>query len=54
MGHLYQLKTAAKPGEIIVIGGPWDTYGKVLKHQASGFHLIRGLGHAKPIGRIIN
>ncbi|KAG5182040.1 hypothetical protein JKP88DRAFT_290667 [Tribonema minus] len=23
MGHLYQLKTTAKPGEIMVIGGPW-------------------------------
>lgn len=52
MGHLYQLKTTATPGQIVVIGGPFDTYGRVLKHQDSGFHLIRGLGHKKPSERI--
>ncbi|WP_421991698.1 hypothetical protein [Roseococcus sp.] len=47
MGNLYQLKTKANPGEHVIIGGPFDTYGVVLKHQESGFHLIRGLGHQK-------
>ena len=47
-GLLYQLKTKAMPGQIMRIDGPWDTWGQVIKHQASGFHLIRGLGHKKP------
>lgn len=48
MWCLYQLKTQAPVGAFVIIGGPYDTYGQVLSHQASGFHLIRGLGHAKP------
>lgn len=47
-GLLYQLETKAMPGQIMRIDGPWDTWGRVIKHQASGFHLIRGLGHKKP------
>ena len=47
-GLLYQLETKAMPGQIMRIDGPWDTWGLVIKHQASGFHLIRGLGHKKP------
>lgn len=53
-GNLYQLKTNARPGEIMVIAGPWDTYGRVIALQASGYHLIRGLGHKKPQGSIVN
>lgn len=47
-GLLYQLETKAMPGQIMRIGGPWDTWGLVIKRQASGFHLIRGIGHNKP------
>lgn len=47
-GLLYQLKTKALPGKLMRIDGPWDTWGRVLKHQSSGFHLIRGLGKTKP------
>lgn len=50
-GNLYQLKTKAAPGEYVIIGGPYDTYGVVLSHQESGFHLIRGLGHKKEDGK---
>lgn len=46
--QLYQLQTSAKPGELMRINGPWDTWGRVIKHQPSGFHLIRGLGHRRP------
>lgn len=49
-GNLYQLQTKALPGEIMIIGGPYDTYGRVIKLQESGYHLIRGLGHTKPQG----
>lgn len=48
MGNLYQLQTSARPGQLVIIGGPYDTYGRVIKLQDSGFHLIRGLGHIKP------
>ncbi|MGV1754891.1 hypothetical protein [Agrobacterium sp. CG674] len=47
-GNLYQLQTKALPGEIMMIRGPFDTYGRVMKLQDSGYHLIRGLGHQKP------
>ncbi len=47
-GALYQLQTTALPGEVMRINGPWDTWGRVIKLQSSGFHLIRGLGHQKP------
>jgi hypothetical protein len=47
-GCLYQLKTAAAVGHHVIIGGPYDTYGRVIAYQESGFHLIRGLGHIKP------
>ncbi|MBY3231931.1 hypothetical protein [Rhizobium laguerreae] len=51
-GCLYQLQTNALPGQIMVIAGPFDTYGRVIKLQDSGYHLIRGLGHKKPTERI--
>lgn len=47
-GNLYQLKTSALPGQLMIIGGVYDTYGRVLRHRESGFHLVRGLGHQKP------
>lgn len=47
-GNLYQLKTESLPGQLMIIGGPYDTYGRVISRQDSGFHLIRGLGHTKP------
>lgn len=47
--HLYQLETNAKPGEIVRINGPWDTWGRVVELQDSGYHLIRGLGHKRPV-----
>ena len=53
-GNLYQLKTQAPAGAQVVIGGPYDTYGRVVAHRASGFHLIRGLGHEKPKGALYN
>lgn len=49
-GYLYQLKVQARPGQIIRIDGPWDTWGRVIRLQESGYHLIRGLGHQKPAG----
>lgn len=49
-GNLYQLKTKALPGEHVLVDGPHDKYGKVMKLQESGFHLIRGLGELKPQG----
>ena len=48
--NLYQLKTTALPGQLMIVGGQYDTYGRVVKLQDSGFHLIRGLGHVKPQG----
>lgn len=51
-GHSYQLKTAAPVGAKVYIGGPWDKYGYVVKHQDSGYHLIRGTGHHTPSGYI--
>ena len=47
-GNLYQLRTAAPVGAMVTINGPYDTYGRVIKKQESGYHLIRGLGHDKP------
>lgn len=49
-GNLYQLRTTALPGQHVLIDGPHDTYGKVIKRQESGYHLIRGLGHVRPTG----
>ena len=46
--NLYQLKTSAPEGGIVIIGGPHDTYGYVVKRKDDGFHLIRGMGHSKP------
>lgn len=53
-GNLYQLQTKARPGEVMLIDGPYDTYGRVIKLQESGFHLIRGLGHQKPFEGVVN
>lgn len=47
-GNLYQLETRALPGQLMIVGGPHDTYGRVMQRRESGFHLIRGLGHQKP------
>ena len=47
-GQLYQLQTTAQPGQVVRINGPWDTWGRVIKLQPSGFHLIRGMGYKKP------
>ena len=47
-GNLYQLRTAARPGQHVLIDGPHDRYGKVMALRDSGFHLIRGLGFQKP------
>lgn len=47
-GNLYQLKTAAKPGQHVVIDGAYDKYGIVMDLRENGYHLIRGLGHSKP------
>jgi hypothetical protein len=47
-GNLYQLKTNAPEGAVVIIGGPHDTYGFVIKRKPSGYHLIRGTGHQKP------
>ncbi|MER9436726.1 hypothetical protein NKJ04_17685 [Mesorhizobium sp. M0618] len=47
-GNLYQLRTAALPGQHVIIDGPYDRYGRVIKLQDSGFHLIRGIGFDKP------
>jgi hypothetical protein len=43
-GHLYQLKTSAPVGAFVTFKGIYDKYGQVLKHQKSGYHLIRGMG----------
>jgi hypothetical protein len=48
--HLYQLKTTAAVGQHVVFAGVWDKYGIVLRHQDSGYHLIRGLGTKPPAG----
>lgn len=48
-GSLYQLKTTALVGQPVIIDGPYDRYGIVLKHQDSGYHLIRGTGFNKPL-----
>lgn len=53
-GNLYQLKTNARPGDYVNINGPHDRYGQVLKHQESGYHLIRGLGDNKPPATILH
>lgn len=50
---LYQLEVAySNPavGDIVQIDGPWDTYARIIELKDSGFHLMRGLGHKKPIG----
>lgn len=47
-GNLYQLQTRAPVGGLMVINGPYDTFGRVMARRPSGFHLIRGLGHQKP------
>lgn len=36
--------------DCMIVGGQYDTYGRVMKLQNSGFHLIHGLGHVKPEG----
>lgn len=53
-GNLYQLQTTALPGQIMRIDGPYDTYGRVISLQPSGFHLIRGLGHKKPAQHVVS
>lgn len=53
-GNLYQLETKARVGDYVDINGPHDRYGQVIKHQDSGYHLIRGLGHQKPNASIIH
>ena len=47
-GHLYQLQLGQRPGELVRINGPWDTWGRLIALRNSGFNLIRGLGHQKP------
>lgn len=47
-GNLYQLKTNAPVGAIVSFNGIHDKYGQVMKHQSSGYHLIRGLGMESP------
>lgn len=49
-GDVYQLKTAALPGQYVVFKGTYDKYGQVLELQQSGYHLIRGLGLKPPVG----
>ena len=49
-GGLYQLKTRAPVGAYVTFKGPYDKYGQVIKHQDSGFHLIRGVGLTPPPG----
>lgn len=51
-GNLYQLKTAARPGQYVEINGPYDRFGQVMALRESGFHLIRGIGDAKPAGPV--
>lgn len=46
-GLLYQLQLGTHVGDLVRINGPWDTWGRVIKLQDSGYHLIRGLGHQK-------
>lgn len=48
--HLYQLRTKAPVGAKVHFNGIWDRYGIVLKHQDSGYHLIRGTGRKAPEG----
>lgn len=48
-GQLYQLQLGKAAGDVVKIAGPWDTWGRVIKLQPTGFHLIRGLGHSKPL-----
>jgi len=44
--NLYQLKTAALPGQSIKIpGGVYDKFGLVMAQQASGYSLVRGTGN---------
>jgi len=45
--NTYQLKTKAPLGGLVLIGGPHDTWGQVIKIQESGYHLIRGFGKSK-------
>jgi hypothetical protein len=52
-GNLYQLRTRARPGEHVIIDGPHDRYGQVIKDQPSGYSLIRGLGMIQPPGKRI-
>ncbi len=49
-GNLYQLKTAALPGQHVTFAGTHDKYGLVMELQNSGYHLIRGLGMKPPAG----
>jgi hypothetical protein len=49
-GNLYQLRTSALPGQNVIIDGPYDRYGIVIKHRESGYHLIRGTGMNQPSG----
>lgn len=52
-GNLYQLRTSAQPGQFVKIDGPYDRYGKVMALQASGYHLIRGIGDERPAGPVL-
>lgn len=45
---LYQLfdnQFKRLPSGAVRIDGPYDTYGRIIKHQADGTWLIRGTGH---------
>ena len=49
MGALYQLPVGSFVGQYVRVDGPWDAYGQVIKLNENGYHLIRGLGHKKPL-----
>lgn len=56
-GYLYQLRQPTRPvrGQLFIINGPWDTWGRVVKDlddydrtKGGYLALIRGFGKCKP------
>lgn len=50
-GELYRLRTAfpVEEGDIVRVGGPFDTFGVVTKLNDDGYHLIKGIGKSREL-----
>jgi hypothetical protein len=54
-GGLYQLRTGVpvEEGDVVRVGGPFDTFGVVTKLNDDGYHLIHGIGKSKELSKAL-